>query len=106
MAFQPIIYTFGGSEYLNSIMESLSILFDFSKRNSLLTLYRFAGVLGVFILALRPFAARGPDGSPGSLDWPWFLRFALIILVVIVPKTDVRIEDITLKRTYVVTNAP
>lgn len=106
MAFQPIIYTFGGSEYLNSIMESLSILFDFSKRNSLLTLYRFAGVLGVFILALRPFAARGPDGSPGSLDWPWFLRFALIILVVIVPKTDVRIEDITLKKTYVVTNAP
>lgn len=106
MAFQPVIYTFGGSEYINSIMQSMSILFDFSKNSSLVTLYRLAGVLGVLILALRPFAARGPDGSPGSLDWPWFLRFGLIILVIIVPKTDVRIEDITLKKTYVVTKAP
>lgn len=106
MAFQPVIYTFGGSEYINSIMESMSMLFDFSKRSELITLYRFAGVLGVLLLALRPFAARGADGSPGALDWPWFIRFALIILVLIVPKTDVRIEDITLKKTYVVTSAP
>ncbi|MBX9865517.1 MAG: conjugal transfer protein TraG N-terminal domain-containing protein [Burkholderiales bacterium] len=103
---QMVIYTYGASEYLNSVLESMSLLFDFNKHSELVWLYRIAAVLGVLILALRPFAAKGPDGSPGAIDWPWFFRFAIIMFVIVVPKSDVRIEDITLKKTYVVSNAP
>lgn len=106
MAYQPIIYTFGASEYLNSIFESMSLLFDFSKNSDLVWLYRIAGVLGIIFLVTKAYAARGSDGSPGSVDWPWFIRFAMILMVIIVPKVDVQIQDITLKRTYVVSNAP
>ena len=106
MAFQPIIYTFGASEYLNSIFESMSILFDFSKSSALIWLYRIAGALGLIVIVSKAYAARGADGSPGSIDWPWFIRFAVIFLVIVVPKTDVHIEDVMKKQTYVVTNAP
>lgn len=106
MAFQPIIYTFGASEYLNSIFEGMSLLFDFTKNSGLVWLYRIAGVLGVIFLVTKSYAARGSDGSAGSIDWPWFIRFAMILFVIIVPKSDVQIQDITLKRTYVVSNAP
>lgn len=106
MAFQPIIYTFGASEYLNSIFESMSLLFDFSKNSDLVWLYRIAGVLGVIFLVTKAYAARGSDGSPGSVDWPWFIRFSMILMVIIVPKSNVQIQDLTLKRTYVVSNAP
>lgn len=103
---QMVIYTYGASEYINSVLESMSLLFDFSKHSELVWMYRIAAVLGVMALALRPFAAKGPDGSPGAIDWPWFFRFAMIMFVIVVPKSDVQIEDITLKKTYVVSNAP
>jgi len=106
MAFQPIIYSFGAGDYLNSIFESLSILFDFNKHNEMLWIGRIAGLLGVISIALGSFASRGRDGSPGALDWTWFLRFAMIWLVIIVPKVDLRIEDLTNKKTFVVTGAP
>lgn len=106
MAFQPIIYSFGAGDYLNSIFESLSILFDFNKHNEMIWLGRIAGLLGVIWISLSSFASRGRDGSPGALDWSWFLRFAMVWLILIVPKTDLRIEDLTNKKTFVVTNAP
>lgn len=106
MAFQPIIYTFGASEYLNSVFQSMSMLFDFNHNTAMLWLYRIAGAIGIITIVIKAYAARGSDGSAASIDWGWFIMFSILFLAVIVPKTDVRIEDIMKKKTYVVTNAP
>lgn len=106
MAFQPIIYSFGAGDYLNSMFESLSILFDFTKHDEMIWIGRIAALFGVIWISLSSFASRGRDGSPGALDWTWFLRFAMIWLVLVVPKSDLRIEDLTNKKTFVVTGAP
>lgn len=106
MAFQPIIYTFGAGEYLNSVFESMSILFNFRYHSAMLWLYRIAGAIGVITIVLKAYAAKGADGSPGAIDWPWFIMFSIIFLVIAVPRTTVRIEDVMKKQTYVVTEAP
>lgn len=106
MAFQPIIYTFGAGEYLNSVFESMSILFNFRYHSAMLWLYRIAGAIGVITIVLKAYAAKGADGSPGAIDWPWFITFSVIFLVIAVPRTTVQIEDVMKKQTYVVTEAP
>ncbi len=102
----PIIYTYGGGEYLNSLFQSMSILFDFSKHSEILWLGRISGVLGVIWISMGGFASRGKDGSPGAIDWTWFLRFAMIWIVLIVPKTTLEIQDKITKATYSVSGAP
>ena len=106
MAFTPIIYTYGGGQGLNSLFESLSILFDFSKHSEILWIGRISAVLGVIWISMSGFASRGKDGSPGAIDWTWFLRFAMIWIVLIVPKTTVEIQDKITKATYSVSGAP
>lgn len=102
----PIIYTYGSGQYLNSLFESLSMLFDFGKHSEILWLGRISALLGVIWMALSGFASRGKDGSPGAIDWTWFLRFAMIWIILIVPKTDMEIHDKITKATYKVTGAP
>ena len=106
MAFTPIIYTYGGGQGLNSLFESLSILFDFNKHSEILWIGRISAVLGVIWISMSGFASRGKDGSPGAIDWTWFLRFAMIWIVLIVPKTTVEIQDKITKATYSVSGAP
>lgn len=102
----PIIYTYGGGEYLNSLFQSLSILFDFGKHSEIIWLGRISALLGVVWLSISGFASRGKDGSPGAIDWTWFLRFAMIWIVLIVPKTTLEIQDRITKANYSVSNAP
>ena len=102
----PIIYTYGGGEYLNSLFQSMSILFDFGKHSEILWLGRISAVLGVIWISMGGFASRGKDGSPGAIDWTWFLRFAMIWIVLIVPKTTLEIQDKITKATYSVSGAP
>lgn len=84
----------------------MSILFDFSKHSEILWLGRISGVLGVIWISMGGFASRGKDGSPGAIDWTWFLRFAMIWIVLIVPKTTLEIQDKITKATYSVSGAP
>lgn len=102
----PIIYTYGGGEYLNSLFQSMSILFDFGHHSEILWLGRISAVLGVIWISMGGFASRGKDGSPGAIDWTWFLRFAMIWIVLIVPKTTLEIQDKITKATYSVSGAP
>ena len=69
MAFEPTIYTFGAGQYLNSIFQSMSILFDFSKNNMMVALYRLGAIIGVVMIVLKSFSARGSDGTAGAIDW-------------------------------------
>lgn len=106
MAFTPIIYTYGGGQGLNSLFQSMSILFDFSKHSEILWIGRISGILGVFWLSISGFASRGKDGSPGAIDWTWFIRFAMIWIILIVPKTTLEIQDKITKATYSISGAP
>ena len=102
----PIIYTFGGGQYLNSVFESMSMLFDFSQNDSLIWLFRISALLGIIIVILQSFAQRSASGAASSIDWIYFVRFFFVWFIVIVPKSDVEIQDITTKATYKVSGAP
>ena len=106
MAFEPTIYTFGAGQYLNSIFQSMSILFDFSKNNMMVALYRLGAIIGVVMIVLKSFSARGSDGTAGAIDWGYFVRLFFVMFVIIVPKTTVHIEDVIKKQNYTVTGAP
>lgn len=106
MSFTPIIYTYGGGQGLNSLFQSMSILFDFTKHTEIQWMGRIAGLLGVIWISMSGFASRGKDGSPGAIDWTWFLRFAMIWIVLIVPRTQVEIQDRITKATYSVSGVP
>ena len=102
----PTIYTFGAGQYLNSVFESLSMLFDFSQNDSLIWLFRLSALLGIIIVVLQTFAQRSANGAASSIDWIYFVRFMLIWFIFIVPRSDVEIQDITTKATYKVSNVP
>ncbi len=102
----PIIYTFGGGQYLNSLFESMSMLFDFSQNSALIWLFRTAALLGVIIVVLQAFSVRSATGAAATIDWVYFVRFTLIWFIFIVPRSDVEIQDLTTKATYKVSNAP
>lgn len=106
MSFVPIIYTYGGGQGLNSLFQSMSILFDFTKHTEIQWMGKIAGLLGVIWISISGFASRGKDGSPAAIDWTWFLRFAMIWIVLIVPRTQVEIQDRITKATYSVSGVP
>ena len=56
MSFTPIIYTYGGGQGLNSLFQSMSILFDFTKHTEIQWMGRIAGLLGVIWISMSGFA--------------------------------------------------
>lgn len=83
MAYE--IYTFGGGAYLAQLFTSLKL---FMGSDSFTTLIRLAGAVGLLWVSLEMLGKKYQ-----MPDFMYFVRFALVYFILLVPKVDVAIVD-------------
>lgn len=82
------IITFGSSSYVQSALNSMSML---AGSSAWTTLARLAGILGILYVILAG-VAKAQTGKI-EVDWGWLLMFGVLYGVLFVPKTDVVVTD-------------
>ncbi len=83
MAYE--IYTYGGGAYLVQLFTSLKL---FMGSDNFTTLIRLAGIVGLLWITLETLGKQ-----PKGPDFMYFIRFALVYFILLVPKVNVAIVD-------------
>ena len=78
-----------------------NVLAAFMKSSSFTRLVELSAAFGLFFSVLRYFKTLNP-----TTILKWFIMYMLIFNIVLVPKTDITIYDVSNQKTYAVANIP